>query len=60
MKYGYMNHENRKRDLFVSNVEMRSSSPKISKTDYRETKAQLQIDEIRAKTTPMQLHLTLG
>lgn len=60
MKCGYMNHENRKHDLFVPNVETRSSSLKVSKPDYCETKDQIQIDEIRAKTTPMQLHLTLG
>jgi len=59
MKYGYLN-ENRKSDLLVAIVEVRSSLPKVSKTDYRETRDRIRTDEIIAGITPMQLHLTLG
>ena len=60
MKYGYLNENRKKSDLSVAIVAVRSSLPKVSKTDLCETKDRIRIDEIRAGITPMQLHLTLG
>jgi hypothetical protein len=60
MKYGYVNNKNGKHGVFFLGAETRLCSPKISETDYRESKDQISLDEVKAKATPMQLHLTLG
>jgi hypothetical protein len=60
MKYGYVNNKIGKRGVFFPDAETRSCSPKISETDCRESKDQIRLDEVKAKVTLMQLHLTLG
>jgi hypothetical protein len=60
MKYGYVNNKNGKHGVFFPDAKARLCSPKISETDCRESKDQISLDEVKAKTTPMQLHLTLG
>ena len=60
MKYGYVNNKNGKHGVFFPSAMTRLCSPKISEADWRESKDQISLDEVKAKATPMQLHLTLG
>jgi hypothetical protein len=60
MKYGYVNNKNGKHGVFFSRAETRLCSPKIPELVHRESKDQISLDEVKAKVTPMQLHLTLG